>query len=90
MEAAENLNTLAAIPLGGRLLVRSRTTWRAAVVCRIADDKITLSISSSSGRNYRLRRGPDTELGFDGRIPFLRFEPVENWRDNFSSYDLRW
>jgi len=82
--------TLSTIPLGGRLLYRSKTTWRVAVVCRVAEDKITLSISTTAGRNYRLHRAPDAALSFDGRIPYLQFDPAENWRDNFSVYDLRW
>jgi hypothetical protein len=33
---------------------------------------------------------PETLIAFDGLIPYLQFEPIENWRDNFSVYDLRW
>lgn len=82
--------TLREIPLGGRLLVRSRKDWRFAVVSRIAEDSITLSIASPTGYNYRTRRPAEAEIGFDGRIPFLIFEEAENWRENFTSYDLRW
>ncbi len=82
--------TLREIPLGGRLLVRSRKDWRFAVVSRIAEDSITLSIASPTGYNYRTRRPSDAEIGLDGRIPFLIFEDAEHWRENFSSYDARW
>jgi hypothetical protein len=38
--------TLASIPLGGRLLIRSKKDWRVAVVSRIGEDKITISVAS--------------------------------------------
>lgn len=82
--------TLRDIPIGGRLLIRSKKDWRVAVVSRIGETKITLSISSPSGRNYRLRRLPEAVIGFDGMIPVLKLETAENWRDNFSAYDSRW
>jgi hypothetical protein len=82
--------TLASLPLGGRLLVRSRTDWRVAVVCRIADDRITISVASPKGYNYRLRRATDASIAFDGEIPFLVLEDAEAWRENFSAYDMRW
>lgn len=90
VESAETQITLREIPLGGRLLVRSKKDWRTAVVSRIGDDFITLSIASPTGYNYRIRRTADLEIGFDGLIPFLRMEDTESWRDNFSSYDSRW
>jgi len=90
MELAEAQITLANIPLGGRLLVRSKTDWRVAVVCRIAEDKITISVASPKGYNYRLRRPLDAVIDFDGRIPYLIADTAETWRENFSSYDVRW
>ncbi|MBA2335279.1 MAG: hypothetical protein ACR2M8_13480 [Pyrinomonadaceae bacterium] len=90
MESAETHITLREMPLGGRLLIRSRTDWRVAVVSRIIEDRITLSVSSPKGRNYRLRRLPESEIFFDGTIPFLVFEADENWRENFAFYDSRW
>jgi hypothetical protein len=82
--------TLSSIPLGGRLLVRSKTDWRVAVVARIGEDQITISVASPTGYNYRLRRATDALISFDGRIPFLVIEDTEAWRENFSSYDVRW
>lgn len=90
METAKAEITLREIPLGGRLLIRSRKDWRVAVVSRINEEKVTLSISSPTGRNYRLHRLPETEIALDCKIPFLLSEEEENWRDNFSSYDFRW
>jgi hypothetical protein len=82
--------TLASIPLGGRLLIRSKKDWRVAVVSRISEDKITISVASPGGHCYRLRRPIDAEIIFDGGIPFLKMDSMETWRENFSSYDSRW
>ncbi len=90
METAKTQITLASIPLGGRLLVRSKKDWRVAVVSRIAEDQITISVASPTGYNYRLRRSIDATISFDGRIPFLVIEESDTWRDNFSAYDVRW
>jgi hypothetical protein len=90
MESPFNITKLSDIPIGGRLLVRSRKDWRTAVVARRVEDQITLSVSSASGRNYRLRRSVDCEIETDGLIPFLIVESAENWRENFSRYDVRW
>ncbi|MEO6334726.1 MAG: hypothetical protein ABIO91_07050 [Pyrinomonadaceae bacterium] len=90
MESTETQITLASIPLGGRLLVRSKKDWRTAVVSRITEDQITISVASPSGHCYRLRRALDATIAFDGRIPFLVIEDSDTWRDNFSQYDVRW
>ena len=47
-------------------------------------------LDARRGGCYRLRRVPESVIAYDGRIPYLQFDPVENWRDNFSTYDLRW
>lgn len=78
------------IPLGGRLIIRSRKDWRSAVVSRKSDEKITISIASPTGYNYRVRRDSTAEIGLDGRIAFLLDERSDKWRDNFSTYDKRW
>lgn len=77
--------------VGARLLVRAKTDWRAATVSRIGETKITLTVCSPLGRTYRLHRTFDCEIIFDGGIPILVCEDTEeNWRENFSPYDLRW
>lgn len=78
------------MPVGGRLLVRSKKDWRVAVVARKTDEFISISIASPSGHNYRIRRGADEAIYLDGIIPFLPREESEPWRDNFTAYDLRW
>ncbi len=78
------------MPIGCRLLVRSRKDWRVAVVARVTDDKIVLSVASPKGRNYRLRRDGSAAVFFDGEIPLLRADRQDEWRRNFSNYDARW
>jgi hypothetical protein len=90
VESAETKIKLSEIPLGGRLLVRSRADWRVAAVSRIAPEMIVLTVASPGGRNYRIRRDPTTILDHDGMIPVLTVPNADAWRSNFSSYDLRW
>ncbi len=42
--------TLGALPLGSHLILRCRKDWRTATVIRIELEKITLSVSSPTGR----------------------------------------
>ncbi len=81
---------LSELPVGARLLVRSKTDWRCAVLSKIDTEKATLIVCSPSGRTYRLRRLIGTELTFDGSIPILKIASEENWRDNCAKYDFRW
>ncbi len=88
METAE-IKILADLPVGYRLLVRSKKDWRSAVVSKIVEEKVTLIVSSPSGYSYRLRRDLETEISFDGDLPILEnFD--ENWRENYTKYDTRW
>ncbi|HMS43872.1 MAG TPA: hypothetical protein PKE69_26825 [Pyrinomonadaceae bacterium] len=90
MELAENQITLDELPIGARLLVRSKKDWRTAVISKILDEKVTLIVCSPFGRTYRLSRKADAEIIFDGKIPILKIDSDENWRENFSPYDIRW
>ncbi len=90
METSENLKTLRELPVGARLLIRSKTDWRAAVVARFYEEKATLIVCSPTGRTYRLHRLSEMEIVFDGKIPILKIDSEENWRDNFTKYDMRW
>lgn len=90
METAENQITLRQLPLGARLLIRSKTDWRSAVVSRFDEEKVTLIVCSPTGRTYRLRRLLEAVIVLDGIIPILKIEAEENWRENFTKYDFRW
>lgn len=82
--------TLGDLQLGSRLLYRSKKDWRTAVVSRITEDGITISVASPTGYNYRVKRGTDDRLEVHGAMPLLVSGTNDIWQENFSSYDKRW
>lgn len=91
MELTETqINFLHKLPIGARLHIRSKNDWRSAVISKIDEEKVTIIVCSPSGRTYRLRKKIESEISFDGEIPILKIEIEENWRENFSKYDVRW
>ncbi len=90
MDTTETNVTLRMLPIGARLLIRSKTDWRAAAVSQFYQEKATLIVCSPNGRTYRLRRLIEMEIVYDGGIPILKCDSEEDWRDNFSPYDARW
>jgi hypothetical protein len=89
-ELPASVCTLAALPLGARLILRCRKDWRTATVVAIAPDCVTLSVCSPSGHTYRLRRPLDAPLNFDGAIPLLGTLNPAGWRVALARYDARW
>lgn len=87
METSENQLVLGRLPVGTRLIVQTRADWREAVVSKIDDEKVTLTVCSASGRTYRKRCAVETLIDSDGSILFLG---IGIWRENFVKYDLRW
>ncbi|HMQ04836.1 MAG TPA: hypothetical protein PKD26_13030 [Pyrinomonadaceae bacterium] len=81
---------LGQFPTGSRLVFRSKKDWRIAVICRKADDSVSISVASPTGYSYRLKRPADLEIEFDGHIPYLASEEPDDWRSNFTNYDRRW
>jgi hypothetical protein len=90
VETTKTKIKLSSLPLGGRLLIRSKKDWRVAVISRVGEEHVTISVASPGGYCYRLRRPLDAALHLDGKIPFLFIDSAEPWRENFSSYDVRW
>lgn len=90
VEVAATGTTLGALPLGAHLILRCRKDWRTATVVRIEPEKITLSVSSPTGRTYRMRRPPDAPLTFHGQIPLLDAGKPSCWRAGLARYDVRW
>ncbi len=89
--AATEQIILGLLPIGGRLIVRSKKDWRVAVISRITPEKVTLIVCSPFGRTYRLHRKIDCEIIYDGRIAVLKCDSSEDsWRENFTKYDFRW
>lgn len=81
--------TLAALPVGARLILRCRKDWRAAVVAAhdAAGACVVLSVCAPGGHTYRVRRPPDAALTLDGPLPVLG---AGSWRAAFARYDARW
>ncbi|CAN5223536.1 hypothetical protein BH10ACI1_BH10ACI1_06200 [soil metagenome] len=75
------------MPVGARLVVQCKNDWRTAVVSSKTDEKVTLIISSASGKTYRKRCTIETSVEFDGEIPIIG-DGV--WRENLVKYDFRW
>jgi hypothetical protein len=90
VEIAPNQIALRKLPVGARILIRTKKDWRAAAISSFTEEKATLIVCSPSGRTYRLFRSLETILFFEGKIPLLRIENEEDWRQNFTKYDLRW
>jgi len=90
LETTETQITLRELPIGARLLIRSKTDWRVAVVSQFYEEKATLIVCSPNGGTYRLRCLGEMEIIFDGKIPILKSDLEDSWRDNFCKYDVRW
>ena len=89
--AVEAPSTLGSLPLGAHLILRCRKDWRTATVVSIELEKITLSVSSPTGRTYRMRRPPEATLTFHGdNIPLLDAGKPSCWRAGLARYDVRW
>ena len=90
VEPAESQITLEQLPIGSRLLVRSKMDWRFAAISRKVEDMVVLTVCSPRGRTYRLRREMNSEIFVEGKIPILVYDEPDDWRENFGRYDLRW
>ncbi|MGB7067868.1 MAG: hypothetical protein WBD22_00045 [Pyrinomonadaceae bacterium] len=84
------MNSLGQLPIGARLLVRSKKDWRTAAVSAVREEKIVLTVCSPTGRTYRLRRVFDTKVVLEGNLLILATEEADGWRENFTGYDTRW
>lgn len=82
--------TIGELPVGSRLLCRSRIDWRTAVISRITEEKAVLTVCSPTGRTYRLSKLKGSELVFFGNLPVVKNDFEEDWRENFAVYDIRW
>lgn len=90
MEPAEVSTILSQMPVGGRIMVRSRIDWRTAAVSKHGEEKTTLTVASASGRCYRIYRPLDSVVRQDGCIAVLHTEIAERWRENMQQLDSRW
>jgi hypothetical protein len=86
-QPATEARSLAALPVGARLILRCRKDWREAIVAARSPEHITLSVCAPRGGTYRVKRSPDTLLSEDGPIPVLG---EGSWRPGLVRYDVRW
>ena len=87
---AVEFTTLGDLPVGSRIVVRSRIDWRPAAIARVSEDKVVLTVLSPSGCSYRLRRDPASAVNYDGAIAVLLADHADTWRENFTPFDVRW
>jgi hypothetical protein len=87
--AADAAPTLAALPVGARLILRCRADWRTATVAFFdaANGRVILNVASPGGHTYRVRRPADSPLAHDGHFPVLG---EGSWRAGLARYDVRW
>ena len=81
------LLVLSALPVGARLILRCRKDWRDATVAAVALEQVTLSVGTSKGRTYRVRRPASSTVFQDGPILVLG---EGSWRAGLVRYDVRW
>lgn len=84
--------TIKDLPIGSKLLYRSKENWRTAVVSKRDEIGATLIVCSPTGRTYRLKRKLNAEIYFDGVLPILKSDGFasEDWKENYGIYDRRW
>ncbi len=81
---------LGELPVGSRLVVRSKADWRHASISKRIEEKIVITVCSPGGRTYRLRREFDAGVMLNGPIAILIADLADDWHTNLSSYDTRW
>ena len=90
MDVAPAETTLASLPVGSRLLIRSRKDWRFAAISRISGDRAILTVCSPSGHTYGQGFGIDAQVIKDGSLYLLLNPCADSWRNNLGHYDKRW
>ncbi len=50
------------LPVGTRLIIRTKTDWRSAVISRIGESGVSLRVCCSSGRVYWTKRASEMEV----------------------------
>src|ERR1700745_778197 len=81
-KASETKIKLSDLPIGARLLVRSRRDWRVAAISRTVEEVTVLTVCSPSGYSYRLRRDSSTGVIIEGNFAILPADYQNTWREN--------
>ena len=90
MQPSPSQITLRELPVGARLLLRTRKDWRSAVISRLGEGGVSLRVCCSSGRTYWTKRDSDSEVILEENIFRLKTLTEEDWRENFAKFETRW
>jgi hypothetical protein len=90
MEAAQTQITLSDLPVGTRLLIRTKKDWRSAVISRTGETDVALRVCCSSGRTYWTKRASEMFVVREENIFRLETIADEDWRTNFAKFEVRW
>lgn len=78
------------LPTGIRVVVRSKTDWRFGAIAKRSDERITLTVASPTGRNYRIQVTAKTKVSLNGKMPVIKADAPDDWHENLARYDRRW
>jgi hypothetical protein len=81
--------TVGDLPTGTRVVIRSRTDWRTGAIARSNDEKVTVSVASPSGRNYRIRLEKSIRVNTREPIYIIPKGSDVDWLSVFCEYDDR-
>jgi hypothetical protein len=89
-EVISTRRPLSDLPVGTRLILRTKTDWRSAVISRVGEDSVALRVCCSSGRVYWTKRASEMEVLLEENIFRLETIVEEDWRTNFAKFETRW
>ncbi len=90
MEMETARRPLRDLPVGTRLIIRTKTDWRSAVISRIGESGVSLRVCCSTGRVYWTKRASEMEVILEENIFRLETIVEEDWRTNFAKFEVRW
>lgn len=90
MEVLSSRILLSELPVGTRLLIRTKKDWRSAVISRVGETDVALRVCCSSGRTYWTKRASEMPVVREENIFRLETIADEDWRANFAKFEVRW
>ncbi len=90
MEVLSSRILLSELPVGTRLLIRTKKDWRSAVISRVGETDVALRVCCSSGRTYWTKRASEMSVVREENIFRLETIADEDWRANFAKFEVRW
>jgi hypothetical protein len=90
MESIQLKKPLGELAVGTRLVIRTKTDWRSAVISRVGESGVSLRVCCSTGRVYWTKRAAEMEVLLEENIFRLETIAEEDWRTNFAKFEMRW